>query len=217
MEEHSMNRRIAGILLFPILLLLASCSGTGASFAILRGNLLFRGGEDALATYRYLQAKQRGRSWEDWIDYDLGTLYVSLGEINPGIRVLNRTLEGFGELPAEPGRRDRELFFRGYFNLGVARYEIGNYREAAASFVQALRLKPDSWDAKINLELSLQAMMKAAAVDSAASSRVQSERFPDEEEEPEDPERDELLESIHREERPAWLSAPSQERFDQDW
>ena len=154
MEAHSMKRTAAAILLLPMLLLLASCSGTGASFAVLRGNLLFRGGEDALATYRYLQARQKGRDWQDWVDYDLGTLYVSLGEINPGLRALNRTLEGFGELPAEPGRSDRELFFRSYFNLGVARYEIGDYREAAAGFIQALRLKSDSWDAKINLELS---------------------------------------------------------------
>jgi tetratricopeptide (TPR) repeat protein len=212
MEAHSMKRTAAAILLLPMLLLLASCSGTGASFAVLRGNLLFRGGEDALATYRYLQARQKGRDWQDWVDYDLGTLYVSLGEINPGLRALNRTLEGFGELPAEPGRSDRELFFRSYFNLGVARYEIGDYREAAAGFIQALRLKPDSWDAKINLELSLEGMMKAAA-----SARIQPERLPDGGDEPEDPEMDEVLESIHREERPAWVSAPSQERFEQDW
>jgi len=207
-----MKRATAAILLAPILLLLASCSGTGASFAVLRGNLLFRSGEDALATYKYLQARQGGGDWQDWIDYDLGTLYVSLGENNPGLRALERTLEGFAELPAELNRRDRELFFRSYFNLGVARYEIGNYREATASFVQALRLKADSWDAKINLELSLEAMMKAAS-----GTRVQSERSPDSREEPEGPERDELLESIHREERPAWVSAPSQERFEQDW
>jgi tetratricopeptide (TPR) repeat protein len=212
MEAYSMKRAAAAILLFSMLLLLASCSGTGASFAILRGNLLFRGGEDALATYRYIQARQKGRDWQDWVDYDLGTLYVSLGEISPGIRVLNRTLEGFGELPAELNRSDRELFFRSYFNLGVARYEIGDYREAAASFVQALRLKSDSWDAKINLELSLEGMMKAAA-----STRVQLERLPDIGEEPQDPEREQLLDSIHREERPAWVSAPSQERFEQDW
>ena len=207
-----MKLKAAAILLFPPLLLLASCSGTGASIAVLRGNLLFRGGEDALATYRILQAREKGGDWEDWIDYDLGTLYVSLGEINPGIRVLNRTLEGFGDQPAEPGRKDRELFFRSYFNLGVARYESGNYREAAASFVQALRLKADSWDAKINLELSLEAMVKAVS-----STRVQSEKPQDDGGQPEDPQTDELLESIHREERPAWVSAPAQERFEQDW
>ena len=202
-----MKLKAVAILLFPPLLLLVSCSGTGASIAVLRGNLLFRGGEDALATYRYLQARDRAADWEDWINYDLGSLYVSLGEINPGIRVLNRTLEGYGDLPAEPGRKDRELFFRSYFNLGVARYEIGDYREAAASFVQALRLKADSWDAKINLELSLEAMVKAAS-----STRVHSEKLADGEE-PEDLQTRELLESIHREERPAWVSTPAQERF----
>ena len=51
----------------------------------------------------------------------------------------------------------------------------------------------------------------------AASARVQPERLPDGGDEPEDPEMDEVLESIHREERPAWVSAPSQERFEQDW
>lgn len=207
-----MTRRGVGILLFPLVLLLSSCSGTSASFVIMRGNLLFRSGEDALATYRYLQARPMGEDWEDWIDYDLGTLYISLGEVNSGIRVLNRALADFQMLPSEPNRRDRELFFRGFFNLGVARYEIGDYREAAASFVQALRLKPDSWDAKINLELSLQEMLKGAA-----STRIQSSEPPDSGEEPEDPQREELLQSIHREERPAWVSTPSQEVLEMDW
>jgi tetratricopeptide (TPR) repeat protein len=126
--------------------------------------------------------------------------------------VLDRTLEGFGELAAEPGRWDRELFFRSYFNLGVARFESGDYREAAGSFIQALRLKPDSWDAKINLELSLQAMVKAAD-----GARLQSQRASEGAAEPEDPQAEKLLETIHREERPAWVSAPSQEHFEQDW
>jgi tetratricopeptide (TPR) repeat protein len=212
MEKRTVKRVVAAVPLFLITLYLVSCSGTSTSFALLRGNLLFRSGEDALATYRYLQAKQRAGDWEDWIDYDLGSLYVSLGEVNPGIRVLNRTLEDFNELPSEPGRLDRELFFRGYFNLGVAQYEIGNYREAAAAFIQALRLKADSWDAKINLELSLEAMVKAASIP-----RVQIEKLPASGEEPEDPQTEELLESIHQEERPAWVSAPTQERFEQDW
>jgi tetratricopeptide (TPR) repeat protein len=208
-----MKRLMPRFLLFPVLLFLVSCSGTGPSLSVLRGNLLFRGGEDAPATYRYLLAKQEGGEWEDWIDYDLGTLYVSLGEIDPGIRVLNRTLEGFAGLPAELNRPDRELFFRTCFNLGVARYESGNYREAVARFIQALRLKPDSWDAKINLELSIAAMIKAAS-----SARVQTaSKLPQSGEKRQDPERKELLQSIHKEERPSWASAPSQEVFGQDW
>jgi tetratricopeptide (TPR) repeat protein len=212
MEKRTMKRTVVAVLLLPIAFALVSCSAMQASFAVLRGNQLFRSEQDALATYRYLQAKQRAGDWGDWIDYDLGTLYVSLGEIDPGIRVLNRTLEDISELPAEPGRQDRELFYRSHFNLGVAQYEIGNYREAAAAFVQALRLKADSWDAKVNLELSLQAMAKAAAFP-----RVQFEKLTGPGGEPEDPRTEELLESIHGEEGPAWVSAPAQERFEQDW
>jgi tetratricopeptide (TPR) repeat protein len=212
MEKRAVKRIFAAVLLFPIVLLLASCSGTDTSFAVLRANILFRGGEEALATYRYVQARQRAGKWEDWIDYDLGTLYVSLGEIKPGIRVLNRSLEEFGELPTEPGRQDRELFFRGFFNLGVADYETGNYRKAAGAFMQALRLKADSWDAKINLELSLEALSKTAS-----QPKVQPEKLPDSSEESENSQVEALLESINREERPGWLSAPTQERYDQDW
>lgn len=213
MEKHPLKCLRRGLLCLPMILMLSSCSGTDATLSVLRGNLLFRGGEDTLATYMYIQADQRAGEWEDWIDYDLGTLYVSLGEINPGIRVLSRTLEGFGQLPDQPNRRDRELFFRSYFNLGIARYESGRYREATADFVQALRLKPDSWDAKINLELSIAAMMKAAA-----SARVQSAAsVPESGQNSQDTESEQLLQTIHREELPGWVSAPSQDVFEQDW
>jgi tetratricopeptide (TPR) repeat protein len=185
------------------------------SLSVLRGNLLFRSGDDALATYRYLQAKRSGggRKWQDWIDYDLGTLYLSLGEIKPGVRVLNRTLKGFSELPGQPNRRDRELFFRGYFNLGVAHYESGNYQEAATSFIQALRLESDSWDAKINLELSIAALRREAAGVGAQAGSTEGQS----EEKQLDKESEEILQSIHREERPAWVSTPAQETFEQDW
>ena len=77
----------------------------------------------------------------------------------------------------------------------------------------ALRLKPDSWDAKINLELSIAAMIKADA-----SARVQTAPHRGRSgEEKEDPEREELLQSIHKEERPSWVSAPTQEVYEQDW
>jgi tetratricopeptide (TPR) repeat protein len=194
-------------------LTLSSCTGTGASISVLRGNQLARSGRDALAAYSYLQARQQGKEWEDWIDYDLGTLYVSMGEVPPGIRILNRTLEGFDQLPQEPRRRDRELFFRGFFNLGVARYELGNYGEAASAFIQALRLKPDDWDAKINLEICITAMMKAAS-----ASRVQTApAVTNEGQRPSDRESEQMLQSIHREEQPVWVSSPTQDVFEQDW
>jgi len=214
MEKYTVKRYLPGALAAVTALFITACSGTGASISVLRGNLLFRGGEDARATYRYMQAEQTpgGGQWQDWIDYDLGTLYVSLGEIQPGIRVLSRTLEAVEQTPAQLPRRDRELFFRTYFNLGVARFEVGEYRDAVAAFIRALRLKPDSWDAKINLELSIEAMEKAAR-----GARAQSDRLPDSGDTAEEPEGEQLLQLIHTEEKPAWVSAPSQEVFEQDW
>ena len=219
MEKRSMKASKSGAALFVlnllILFILSSCSGTNTAFLVLRGNLLFRSGEDALATYRYLQALQAGgaRRWEDWIDYDLGSLYVSQGEINPGLRILNRSLEGFTDLTGDLNRRDRELFYRIFFNQGVAHYEIGKYREAGANFIQALRLKSDSWDAKINLELSIAGMVKAnSSIPVSSASEV-----PDSSEEQRDSQSEEILESIHREEKPAWVSAPAQDTYEQDW
>lgn len=219
MAQHSVkaSRRCAAALLLLACAsaLLASCSTAGVTFAVLKGNFLFRRGEDALAAYSYLRAGEGrgGRSWEDWLDYDLGSLYLSIGETSAGLRVLNRALEGFNELPREPNRRDRELFFRVFFNRGVALYETGRYREAAGSFVQALRFKRGSWEAKINLELCIAALRSATAAGSVqtagktAESRAEERKTRDES----------ILEALHQEEKPAWVSAPSGKRYDEDW
>jgi hypothetical protein len=51
----------------------------------------------------------------------------------------------------------------------------------------------------------------------ASQPKVQPEKLPDSSEESENSQVEALLESINREERPGWLSAPTQERYDQDW
>jgi tetratricopeptide (TPR) repeat protein len=209
-----MNRMIKALLCLSALLL-GSCAGTETAFGVLRGNLLFRRGEDAMAAFKYLQAARSpgGGNWRDWIDYNLGSLYVSLGELKPGVRVLSRSLDGYDGLSAPPGRWKRELFYRGQFNLGVAHYESGDYRRAATAFMEALRLKPDSWDAKVNLELSIAALKKAASTAKAQSVPA----APDSAGKKADRESEELLQSVHREEKPAWASAPSQGTLEKDW
>ncbi len=219
MAEHpvSASRRCAAALLLLAgpSLLLVSCSAAGVTFTVLKGNFLFRRGEDALAAYAYLQAREGrgGRIWEDWLDYDLGSLYLSIGETGAGLRVLNRALEGFNDLPREPNRRDKELFFRVLFNRGVALYEIGSYREAAGSFIQALRLKRGSWEAKINLELCIAALSGAPAAGSGQTEGKAPETGTEEREK----RSERILEALQEEEKPAWVSAPSGERYDEDW
>jgi len=40
---------------------------------------------------------------------------------------------------------------------------------------------------------------------------------PDSSEEQRDSQSEEILESIHREEKPAWVSEPAQDTYEQDW
>ena len=49
-----------------------------------------------------------------------------------------------------------ELLFRVLFNRGVLAYELGRYQNAYEDFRNALELNPESVEAKINLEYSLE-------------------------------------------------------------
>jgi tetratricopeptide (TPR) repeat protein len=192
------------------LLVLCSCAGGRPYLAVLQGNTRFRRGEDTLATYSYLRARAGagGRPWEPWIEYDLGTTYTSLGELSAGTRVLQ------GPLQALVGKErldhwEKELHFRVSFNRGVAHFEMGSYGEAVKDFVQALRLKPQSWDAKVNLELSIRASQARPLVLSEESRQ-----------EPDPRRREEIsrvLANLHEEEKPIWVSAPAPEAPEKDW
>jgi Flp pilus assembly protein TadD len=178
----------------------------GATVRVLQGNFRFGRGEDALASLRYLQALggSDGERWSPWVLYDLGTQYVALGELEAGLRRLGEAIEA--EAPGE-SRGLRELAFRRAFNFGVARFEAGQFEEAAWSFIEALRRKPDDWDAKHNLELSIRsslgrAQRGASSPPSAARGGEQARR---------------QLERLHEQEEPAWTSAPSTEAYARDW
>lgn len=180
----------------------------GVSLRVLQGNLRFRRGEETAACLRYLQALDdpAAERWRGWITYDLGSLYVSLGELKAGVRRLE---EAEAAAPPPDSRAARELAFRRAFNLGVARFEAGAFQEAVYSFIQALREKPDSWDAKHNLELAIRSSLSrpqrgADAAGPQAESRA-GEQTP------------RLLQRLHEQEEPTWMSAPSAEPYAQDW
>jgi tetratricopeptide (TPR) repeat protein len=199
-------------------LLLSSCSAVRPALEVWRGNTLFRKGQDSLALLRYFRALDRpaGETWDSWIRYNIGSSYVSLGELGPGTRVLDGVMEDvtaqLGPEDASRGPRSRwyrELEFRARFNRAAAAYERGAYVEAARGFVAALRVRPDSWDTKVNLELSLaeQASRPAAGAQRPASQEKAEVR----------PESRKLLEQIEKEEKPAWLSSRERQEYAEDW
>ncbi len=142
------------------------------------------------------------------IAYNLSGVYASLGELEPALRQLERSLA-----PAPGGaggrrRADEELRFRANFNLGVLLYTLGRYPQAAAACIRALQVKPGSWPAKVNLELCLKKMQAAPPFPRPAGLRPAPALEP----------RDrEALRQIQRKEKTLWQTGESPPGWQQDW
>ena len=130
-------------MLFLPLLFLGSCSLGKTGINTLFGNYSFQKGNYQKAMVYYLKALEE-KEFTGLIQYNLGNLYFSLGEPETGKEAWD-----LAETDA-----DRELLFRVYFNKGIYYFEKGLFREAFESYKNALILKPQDMDAKINLELS---------------------------------------------------------------
>ena len=126
-----------------VLLLLAFGGGRQPRLATLAGNYAYVRGDYVHATINYLHAG--GDREQSHLAYNLGNTYLALGEVDAGVeRLLSIAHE-----------HDRKLLWRTAFNLGHARYQAGQYLQAAYHFRDALLLAPESVDAKVNLELAL--------------------------------------------------------------
>jgi len=122
----------------------ASCTLPSAWVDVVQGNVSFRQGDWQTAMVAYLKAKNVDQRLQPYVTYNLANIYHNLGEVGVAFRLWNSA-----KADADP-----DLAFALAFNSGVAHYEQGQYAEATAFFREALRLRPSSLDAKINLELS---------------------------------------------------------------
>lgn len=120
----------------------AGCSGSGQVFDITAGNYRYSGGDFTGATLAYLNALEKEQT-DPRARYDLGNVYIALGEPEFGER----------ELLVAASSGDRESAFRSRFNLGLVYAEQGEYRTSIESFKHALRIDPGSVVAKRNLEI----------------------------------------------------------------
>jgi len=209
MEKYNLNTsRWAGLALraglIILLLSVSSCTWIGAPLRVLRGNFLVNNGEDILAVYFYLSADVQ-EEWNSWIRYNVGTVYLDKGEFDPGVAVLDQAVPEESVQPLSG--QHQELLFRRAFNLGVAYFDLRRYAEAALAFTRALRFKPGSWDAKINLELSLNAMRAtppAKPTEQESESEDQKEVL-------------DTLQAVHLWEVPMWGDTEPAEQSAMDW
>ncbi|MFQ3620438.1 MAG: tetratricopeptide repeat protein [Spirochaetales bacterium] len=128
------------------------------SYHVFRGNRAFQSGNFQEAQLAYLKALATGKHTE-WIHYNLGTVYYSLGEKEPALKEWEKALT----------TSNAKLRFHVLFNKGFAALELGKAKEAEKFFIQALELDPKSIAAKVNLEYATQ-LAEAPSADKGKSS-----------------------------------------------
>ncbi|GAB6088735.1 tetratricopeptide repeat protein [Spirochaeta dissipatitropha] len=139
------------------ILLLTGCSFTEPHLSVFQGNYAVGRGDFHAATVSYLDALQYGE-FLDIIHYNLGNVYYALGESVAALDAWEQAL----------GSDSTLVQYSVFFNRGVLMYETGRYQESYTAFRDAVRLQPGSVAAKLNLELSYERMINAAALRSPA-------------------------------------------------
>ena len=143
-EEYVLKRVT---LLLAAVWALTSCSKLGPYLHVAEGARAYAGGDYQQANIAYIEAG-RSEGFEEWIAYDLGTVYYALGEVDAAE----------SEWRIASGTLDEELSYRVLFNYGVLLYGRGSYAEAYEKFRNALEINPSGVEAKINLELTIKKM-----------------------------------------------------------
>ena len=137
--------KILALLFFT--LSFAGCSRLSPYFHVAAGNHGFSGGDYQKANIAYINAGKNG-THEHMIAYNLGTVYYALGEVAAAEREWQIAL----------GSQDEVLAYKVNFNYGVLLFERGLYEEAYEKFRNALEIRPEGVESKINLELCVERM-----------------------------------------------------------
>ena len=171
-------------------LLISGCTLGDSTREVFLGNDSFGRGEYQDATVHYLEAQKSGNEYQAWINYNLGNVYHSLGEVNAAMDLWDGAAR----------TKDRNLLFNVQFNRGIAFYESGHYDEAYQAFRETLELNPSNMDAKLNLELTQKKLQAAAGTPNVNEGLV-----PGPSQGTEDAKR--LLEYVRRKEGRIWIPA----------
>jgi tetratricopeptide (TPR) repeat protein len=113
------------------------------------GNQLFAQGKYQEAEKAYLEA-QANMPGRPELSYNLGNALIKQ----------NKYDQALGALRQAVSQGNKGLQANGWYNVGNALYDMGNFRDSAQAYIQALRLNPADHDAKHNLELSLNKMQQ---------------------------------------------------------
>ncbi len=153
--RHNRNMRKASTLTtvsatIVILLLLAAAPVAGGDSVASKnkeGNSLFLKGKYQEAEKRYLDAEVQSPGRSELL-YNLGNSLIKQKKYQQALQSLRQAAS----------KGDKGLQQSSWYNAGNALFEMGNYKDSAQAYIEALRLNPADRDAKFNLELALQKM-----------------------------------------------------------
>jgi Ca-activated chloride channel homolog len=125
-----------------------------------KGNRLYSEGkfEEAEKVYLDAQVKNPGKPE---IIYNLGNSLIKQKKHEEGIRTLRQAID----------KGDKALQEKSWYNIGNGFFSMGNYKDSAGAYIQALKLNPGDTEAKHNLELAL---LRMKSSQQSADSRQQS-------------------------------------------
>ena len=193
------KRLLRNILLVLIPVFFTSCNAMEPGMSVLVGNYSYQVGEFQQATINYLNGLDSHR-YKEWIYYNMGNVYFSLGEGGAAIDVWSNV----------ESTEDSDLRYRLNFNKGVLYYQMGKYIESYNMFKIALKTNPSSIDAKINLELALGKLTAPSVKKEGGADDSETSYNPAETER--------MLEYIKRKEGEVWLSTDQEiEPNQNDW
>jgi Ca-activated chloride channel homolog len=93
--------------------------------------------------------------------YNLGNSLIRQRKYDQGIQALRQSIS----------RGDKEIKENSWYNTGNALFSMGDYKAAAESFIQALKLDPADKEAKHNLELALRKLKQQEQKQSSAGQK----------------------------------------------
>jgi tetratricopeptide (TPR) repeat protein len=108
------------------------------------GNRLFAQGKYQDAEKAYLEARSTTQERPE-ITYNLGNALIKQKKYDQALQSLRQAVS----------KGDQGLQVNSWYNAGNALFDMGNFKDSAQAYIQALRLNPADRDAKHNLELAL--------------------------------------------------------------
>lgn len=120
---------------------LMGCNGSNSYYHFLRGNSLYTSGKFSEALQQFLRADE---AENPFVSYNLGLVYIALGEANAAHEAWRISATSSNE----------NLAARSLFNDGVLYYQEGNYTKAYSLLKQAVRIHGHDIEIKKMLELT---------------------------------------------------------------